>query len=49
MQSDPIKAAAKAIREAMDNKRPAPGWNGTLDRGETKRAIEAAERRMANG
>lgn len=25
---------------------PAPGWNGTLDRGEAMRAIEAAERRM---
>lgn len=25
---------------------PAPGWNGTLDRGEAMRAIDAAERRM---
>ncbi|UPY35528.1 hypothetical protein [Sediminicoccus sp. KRV36] len=27
---------------------PAPGWNGTLDRGETARAIHAARERMAD-
>jgi hypothetical protein len=26
---------------------PAPGWNGTLDRGETARAIQAARERLA--
>jgi hypothetical protein len=28
---------------------PPAGWNGTLDRHEAMRAIEAAERRLANG
>lgn len=28
---------------------PPPGWNGTLDRGETARAIQAARERMAHG
>ena len=27
---------------------PAPGWNGTLDRGETARAIHAAKERIGN-
>lgn len=26
---------------------PAPGWNGTLDRGETARAVNAARERLA--
>jgi hypothetical protein len=28
---------------------PAPGWDGTLDRGETARAISAARERLAHG
>lgn len=27
---------------------PCPGWNGTLDRGETQRAVDAARERMAS-
>lgn len=27
---------------------PAPGWNGTLDRGETARAIQAARERIGH-
>ena len=27
---------------------PAPGWNGTLDRGETARAIQAARERLTH-
>lgn len=45
----PVTAAdVSRLRRMADwaDAAPAPGWNGTLDRGETARAINAARERM---